>query len=150
MDYMHKLFIQFLILFFMGEHIFSVHKTDEEWMKKLGSKRFGILRKADTEAAFSGVFEGHREDGVYTCGGCGNTLFTSQDKFYSGCGWPAFFRQFSKESIVEREDRSLGMVRTEVLCKNCGGHLGHWFPDGPQDSRYCINSAALDFIGAKK
>ncbi len=123
-------------------------RTDEEWRKKLTPKQYPILRKKSTEAPFSGEFVDHHEDGTYTCAGCGAKLFSSHDKYDSGCGWPSYDRAIANGAVREQEDTSHGMVRNEVLCANCGGHLGHVFPDGPTDTtgtRYCINSGALNF-----
>lgn len=125
----------------------KVQKSDEEWKKELNPEAYFILREAGTERPGTGKYNMHFEEGAYRCQGCNAVLFTSDDKFESHCGWPSFDNVANNEAIIEREDRSHGMVRTEVLCANCGGHLGHVFNDGPTESglRYCINSAALDF-----
>lgn len=124
-----------------------VEKTDEEWREALGPERYGILRRAGTEPAFTGRYVDHHEDGTYRCAGCGAPLFDSDDKYDSRSGWPSFTRPADEARIETREDTSHGMRRIEVRCARCGGHLGHVFPDGPRPTgeRYCINSAALDF-----
>jgi peptide-methionine (R)-S-oxide reductase len=126
---------------------YEVEKSEEEWRQILSPVEFKILREKGTEYAFTGEFFNHKEKGTYTCAGCGNELFTSNSKYDSGCGWPSFYEPLNKEKIGEFEDRSHGMVRTEIVCNKCGGHLGHVFPDGPKPTglRYCVNSASLDF-----
>ena len=122
--------------------------TDAQWREKLSPEQYHVLREAGTERAFTGQYDKHYEDGQYTCGACGAVLFLSDSKYDSGCGWPAFFQPAGEDSVEERSDNSLGMSRVEVVCQNCGSHLGHVFPDGPPQAggmRYCINSAALDF-----
>ncbi len=125
-------------------------KSDEEWRKQLTPEQFRVLRQAGTERAFTGEYDKHYEEGEYFCAGCGTKLFGSDAKYNSGCGWPAFTKPAEGDAVAEHRDTSHGMVRTEVTCSNCNGHLGHVFPDGPPEAgglRYCINSAALDFEG---
>jgi peptide-methionine (R)-S-oxide reductase len=124
----------------------KVVKSEVEWRQQLDPERYRILREKGTEAPFSGEYDHVFEPGTYKCAGCGAELFESVAKYDSGCGWPAFSAPASEEAIDEETDASHGMVRTEVMCASCGGHLGHVFPDGPHPTglRYCINSAALD------
>lgn len=125
---------------------FKVEKTTIEWKAQLGEESYFILREKGTEQAFSGTLNTHYDKGTYTCKGCDTKLFTSEQKFDSGCGWPSF--DASEEgSIIYNRDTSHGMIRTEILCANCGGHLGHVFDDGPTETgqRYCVNSLSINF-----
>ena len=125
----------------------KIEKTDDDWRAELDPDAYAVLRKGATEAPFTGKYALTKEDGMYRCAGCGAELFSSDTKFDSGTGWPSFTEPALVEAVELREDRSHGMVRTEVVCARCGGHLGHAFEDGPRDKggmRYCINSCALD------
>ncbi len=125
---------------------YEVEKTDEEWRAQLAPDRYSVLRRAATEAPFTGSLLHVNDQGTFTCAGCGQRLFTTAQKFDSGCGWPSF-DACEPGTIIERPDHSLGRSRTEILCSRCGGHLGHVFDDGPTPTglRYCVNSLAVDF-----
>ena len=125
---------------------YKISKPDEEWKKILTSEQFDVCRKKGTERAFTGIYWDTKDSGTYNCSCCGTELFSSDTKFDSGTGWPSFFKPLDEENIEFVEDGSYGMKRVEVNCKNCGGHLGHVFDDGPNPTnmRYCINSVSLD------
>ena len=127
---------------------YDVNKSNDEWKAELSAEEYAVLREAATERAWTGELLDEDRDGLYRCKACKNELFKSGTKFDSGCGWPSFYESVNPDSVELREDTSLGMVRTEVLCAKCGSHLGHVFPDGfgtPTGDRYCMNSLALDF-----
>ena len=121
--------------------------TEEQWRERLNPDQFEVLRHAATERPFTGEYVNLKDDGIYRCAGCGAELFHSGTKFESGTGWPSFYEPAVAENVELHQDQSNGMVRTEVKCRRCGGHLGHVFPDGPRPTgeRYCMNSCALQF-----
>ena len=124
----------------------EIQMTEDEWRDRLSPERFAVLRQQATEPAFSGEYAFTKADGMYRCAGCGAELFASDTKFDSGTGWPSFYEPAVAEAVETHTDTSHGMVRTEVVCRRCGGHLGHVFPDGPGPGgqRYCITSLSLD------
>ena len=126
----------------------KVTKTEQEWREQLTDQQYYVLRQAGTERPFTGQYVDTEDDGTYLCAACGNELFSSETKFHSGSGWPSFWDVLNQGNVELRQDMSHGMNRVEIICAQCGGHLGHVFEDGPRDKtglRYCINSAALDF-----
>lgn len=126
---------------------YNVNKTEEEWAEQLGPEAYHIIRGKGTERPFSGEFNMHFEKGMYYCKACGSALFDAEAKFDSHCGWPSFDAELPGNKIQKVRDTSHGMIRTEILCNNCGGHLGHIFDDGPTTTglRYCVNSLSLTF-----
>ena len=130
----------------------KVIKTDEQWRSELNPEQYRVLRMSGTEAPFTGEYYDHEETGTYVCAGCNHPLFNSTQKYHSGCGWPSFWSELETANIVKKTDTSHGMVRVELRCAKCDGHLGHVFEDGPPPTgtRYCINSASLKFIPKSK
>lgn len=125
----------------------TINLTDAEWRERLTPEQYHVLRESGTERAFTGKYEGNKQQGMYLCAGCGEPLFDSAEKFNSGSGWPSYTAPVDGASVTEIRDSTHGMTRTEVRCTKCEGHLGHVFPDGPgpEGLRYCINSASLAF-----
>ena len=135
----------------MGDKKYAFEKSEDEWKDKLSAEEYRVLREKGTERPFTGEYNSHFENGDYACKGCGTQLFDSDSKFESGCGWPSFDESI-KGTVEYVRDTTHGMIRTEVLCANCGGHLGHVFEDGPTQTgqRYCVNSASIDFKKPKQ
>ena len=132
----------------MGDMKYKVWKSDDEWKATLAPEEYAVLRQAGTERAWTGELLDEKRTGTYSCRACGQALFTAETKFDSHCGWPSFYAPKDGDAVELIEDRSHGMVRTEVRCANCGSHLGHVFPDGfgtPTGDRYCMNSLSLSF-----
>jgi peptide-methionine (R)-S-oxide reductase len=125
----------------------KIVKSEEDWKQQLTPEQYEVLRNKGTERPFSGKYYMHKEKGIYTCSACGEELFQSDTKFDAGCGWPSFYSVLDSSKVVYTKDTSHGMVRTEITCAKCGGHLGHVFDDGPPPTglRYCINSVSIEF-----
>jgi peptide-methionine (R)-S-oxide reductase len=125
----------------------QISKTEEEWKKALSPEQYNVLREKGTEMPYSGKYYLHKEKGIYVCAACGEELFKSDSKFDAGCGWPSFSNVMDSSKVVYTKDKSAGMIRTEITCAKCGGHLGHVFDDGPAPTglRYCINSISIEF-----
>lgn len=130
---------------------FEINKTDEDWRKILTDEEYYILREKGTEKPYTGKLLNNKDAGTYSCAACNNELFSSDTKFDSHCGWPSFYAEKAKGKIVYKKDLTHGMVRTEIICAKCGGHLGHVFDDGPKPTglRYCVNSVSIKFTPAK-
>ena len=131
----------------MEEKPFIIRPPNDEWHDPISEEEYQVLRNKGTERPFTGTYNDHDEVGTYVCKGCGESLFTNEQKFDSGCGWPSFDGELPGNKVLKHEDSSLGMRREEIMCNNCGGHLGHIFNDGPTESglRYCVNSISIDF-----
>ncbi len=131
----------------LAAQVFPYAKTDAQWKEMLTPEQYRVLRKAGTEAPHSSHLNKEKRTGTFVCAGCAQALFTSNTKFESGTGWPSFYQPIAPKAVVEDSDTTFGMKRTEVLCSNCGGHLGHVFDDGPQPTglRYCMNGIAMNF-----
>lgn len=126
----------------------EVNLSEDEWKIKLDPEQFRVLRQKGTERPWTGTLLNNKKQGIYKCAGCGNELFESDTKYDSHCGWPSFYQAIDNKAVVEHTDTSHGMIRTEIICSKCDGHLGHVFSDGPRDKtglRYCINSVSLIF-----